>query len=206
MRNSVKALLFDLGGVVFDISFKRVIERWNEQSGVGSDILTARFTPDLAYEQHERGEIEAGEYYASLRKSLGVTLSDEQFEEGWNAVFLGEIVPTVKLLKQLEGKVPLYAFSNTNEVHKQFWSVEYAAALEPFKHIFVSSDIGKRKPEHDAFSYVASKMGVSLKEIMFFDDSEENTVASEELGMQAVLVNSPADVAKAVKPFLRGTP
>ena len=132
-----------------------------------SGVNLPKFKPDLAYEQHERGEIEAGEYYASLRKSLGVTLSDEQFGEGWNAVFLGEIVPTVKLLKQLEGKVPLYAFSNTNEVHKQFWSVEYAAALEPFKYIFVSSDIGKRIPEHDAFSYVASKMGVSTASIKF---------------------------------------
>ena len=158
---------------------------------------------DTAYEQHERGEIEAGAYFASLRTAFDVTISDEQFESGWNAIYLGEITPTVHLLKRLEGKVPLYALSNTNATHQLFWSKQYARALAPFERIFVSSEMGKRKPERDAFVYVASEVGVNLGDIMFFDDTEENVLAARALGMQAVLVKSPRDVFLAVEPLLQ---
>ena len=202
MNQTTKVLLFDLGGVVIDVSFDNVIKRWSEHSKVEFSKLKPRFKFDSAYEQHERGEIEAKEYFASLRDSLGIALSDEQFEEGWNAIYLGEITETVNLLKQLDGEVPLYAFSNTNETHKLFWSEHYVSTLEPFTQIFVSSDMGKRKPEPDAFVHVASEIDISLAEIMFFDDSEENISAAKSLGMQAVLVRSSDDVRHAVETFL----
>ncbi|CAN5816581.1 HAD family phosphatase [soil metagenome] len=202
MTQTIKALLFDLGGVVLDISFEKALERWSHHSGVSPDALRARFTPYDAYEQHERGEIEAEAYYASLRTAFGVTLTDEQLEDGWNAIFLGEIPKTVALLERLKGKIPLYAFSNTNAVHKLFWSQRYSSALAPFERVFVSSDMGKRKPERAAFEYVAKEMGVGLENILFFDDTEANVSAARALGMQAVLVVSPGDVATAVEPFL----
>ena len=203
MTHPIKALLFDLGGVVVDISFEQALEHWSHPSGVPAETLKSRFAFDAAYEQHERGEVEAGEYFASLRTTLGVTLSDEQLKAGWNAIFLGEITRTVDLLRRLEGKVPLYAFSNTNATHKAFCYKGYSDALAPFERVFVSSDIGKRKPERDAFVHVASEIGVGLERIMFFDDTKENVVAAEALGMHAVLVRSPNDVLTAVGPFLR---
>ena len=202
MKKITKALLFDLGGVVLDISFEKALERWSHHAGVSPDTLAARFTPDAAYEQHERGEIEAGAYFASLRSAFGVTLSDEQFTDGWNAIFLGEVSETVDLLKRLKDKIPLYAFSNTNAVHKLFWSQRYSSALAYFERVFVSSDMGKRKPERESYLYVAAEMGVKLEEILFFDDTEANVLAARALAMQAVLVTSPDDVFAAVAPFL----
>lgn len=206
MTHPAKALLFDLGGVVVDISFERALERWSHHSGLVADTLKSRFAFDAAYEQHERGEISAEAFFASLRKTLGVTLSDGQLKDGWNAIFIGEVPQTVALLKRLEGKVPLYAFSNTNETHKRFWSERYADSLTPFEQVFVSSDMGKRKPERDAFAYVASEIEVDFEEIIFFDDTQENIAAAENLGVQAVLVRSPDDVLEAVKPFLQDEP
>ncbi len=202
VTHTVKALLFDLGGVVLDISFDKALERWSHHSGVGSDTLKTRFTLDEAYEQHERGEIGAAAYYDSLRTTFGVTLSDTELEEGWNAIFLGEIPETVALLKRLKGNIPLYAFSNTNAVHQLFWSRRYANALAVFERVFVSSDMGKRKPEREAYLHVAAEMGVGLENILFFDDTEANVTAARALAMQAVLVTSPEDVFTAVKPLL----
>ncbi len=154
----IKALLFDLGGVIIDVSFDKVLERWSAHASANLETLRSRFTLDEAYEQHERGEIDAETYYTSLRTTLGIAISNAQFEEGWNAIFLGEIAPTVQLIRQLEGRLPLYAFSNTNATHQSFWSQRYADALTPFERIFVSSDMGKRKPEPDAFLYVISEI------------------------------------------------
>ena len=53
--SGVRALLFDLGGVVIEIDFDRVLKRWEGMSALSFDELKAKFHFDAAYEQHERG-------------------------------------------------------------------------------------------------------------------------------------------------------
>ena len=73
------ALLFDLGGVVLSIDWDRMFTRWAYHAGEEPDAIRARFSFDAFYARHERGEIGASEYFASLRSSLRVNLSDAQF-------------------------------------------------------------------------------------------------------------------------------
>ena len=46
----VKALLFDLGGVVIEIDFDRVLKRWEPISKLSFTELKATFHFDAAYE------------------------------------------------------------------------------------------------------------------------------------------------------------
>ena len=202
MSKPVKALLFDLGGVVIDISFDSGLEVWSNYSNVDPSILKSRWSQNKAYEKHERGEITGTEFFKSLRTSLGINLSDEQFIEGWNAIMIGEISPTVRLIKDLKKQMPLYAFSNINTTHFAELTKTYSDAIAPFEEIYCSFKMGMRKPELASYRFVASEMNYSLDEIMFFDDTEPNVLAAKELGMQAVLVTSPDDVLNAVKTFL----
>lgn len=203
-HNSPDALLFDLGGVIVDIDFRRVFDAWSAYSGVPSATLGARFTQDAHYERHERGEISAAEYFESLRSSLGIRLTDEEFERGWNAIFSGEIPGIPQMLHRAKQHFPLYVFSNSNTVHQACWMREYASTLSVFRRVFVSCDLGKRKPEPEAFMAVAREIGVPLPKILFFDDLEANVAAARKLGMQALHVRSAADVGRALEPVLTG--
>ena len=198
------ALLFDLGGVIIDIDFRLVFDVWSAYSGVPSATLGARFTQDAHYERHERGEISAAEYFESLRSSLGIRLTDEEFERGWNAIFAGEISGIPQVLHRAKRHFPLYVFSNSNVVHRACWMREYASTLGVFRKVFVSCDLGKRKPEPEAFMAVAQEMGTPLPKILFFDDLEANVAAARKLGMQALHVKSAADVERALEPVLAG--
>ena len=202
MSKQIKALLFDLGGVVIGLDFDKAFETWGNYANVAASVVKARWSQDDAYERHERGEIEGAEYFDSLRKTLGIQLTDEQFIEGWNAIFLKEVSETVGLIEQLQKRIPLYAFSNTNETHWAEWAKHYRKPLEPFRKIFCSFEMGKRKPEADAFAFVVVEMGCDFEEIMFFDDTEPNVSAAKALGIQAVLVTTPEDVLKAVEAVL----
>src|SRR5438874_938650 len=162
--------LFDLGGVVFTLDWDRMFACWSRLAGVPAAQLRAKFSFDAAYERHECGEIGERDYYAALRESLGIALTDEQFAEGWGAIFVDEIPETVGLLRSIRGKVPLYALSNSNAAHARVWRRRFAPALTVFDRIFVSCELGARKPERAAFEAISRETGVPLERILFFDD------------------------------------
>ena len=197
MRN-ISALLFDLGGVLIDIDFERALLFWSNQSHLPVTELRRRFTMDEAYQQHERGEISASEYFAHLRQTLELEASDTDIERGWNDIFIGEIATTISYVASAKTKLPCYLFSNTNSTHQMFWSNNFPTAIESFQRIFVSSDLGLRKPEAEAFKAIAAETGFRLDETLFFDDSEENVIAARQTGMPSVLVRDHSDVATAL--------
>jgi glucose-1-phosphatase len=192
------ALLFDLGRVVLDLDFNRTLRAWAEHAACEPAELADRFLRDELYQRHEKGEISDEAFFAGLRSSLGVELSDQQLIEGWNAIFIGEMPGINQLLARAAERLPLYAFSNTNAAHVAFFSSQFAEVLAHFRRIFLSSTIGLRKPDAKAYDHVVQMIGVPAERIVFFDDLAENIEGARERGLKAVLVTSPADVAKAL--------
>jgi HAD superfamily hydrolase (TIGR01549 family) len=193
------ALLFDLGRVVLDVDFSKVVACWASHAGCEPAHLAGRFSwRDKFYQQHEKGEISDGEFFATLRNLLGVELSDAQFLEGWNAIFAGEMPGIAPLLARAAERVPLYAFSNTNSAHVEHFSVVHADVLGHFREIFLSSSIGLRKPDAAAYDHVVKAIGVPAHRIVFFDDLAENIEGARARGLTAVHVTSPDDVAQAL--------
>jgi HAD superfamily hydrolase (TIGR01509 family) len=140
-------------------------------------------------------EIPAPKYAAT---ACGIEISDAQFLDGWNAIFVGEMPGIAGLLGQASRQIPLYAFTNSNRAHERCWSQRFAAVLRHFRHIYVSSTIGLRKPKPEAFDHVIREIGVPAERLMFFDDAVENVDAARTRRMPAVHVKSIADVADAL--------
>jgi putative hydrolase of the HAD superfamily len=196
--NSADALLFDLGRVVLDIDFGRALNCWAGHAGCEPAHLIGRFSPDDAYKRHERDEISDAEFFAALRASLGIEVTDAQFLEGWNAIFAGEMPEIEPLLARAARRLPLYAFSNTNRAHEAHFSQKFAQVLRHFQKLFLSSTIGLRKPDAAAYDHVVNAIGVPAGRIVFFDDSAENIEGAHARGLVAVHVTSTRDVAAAL--------
>ncbi|MCK1682707.1 HAD family phosphatase [Bradyrhizobium sp. 147] len=195
---SADALLFDLGRVVLDIDFSKAIACWAGHAGCQPEAIVARYVRDEAYRLHEVGKISDEDYFQSLRSSLGIGISDAQFLEGWNAIFAGEMPEIAELLPRAAKQVPLYAFSNTNRPHVDYFSKEYAGVLGHFRELYLSSSIGLRKPDAEAFDHVVAAIGLPASRIVFFDDLAENIEGARARGLTAVHVTSPGDVGKAL--------
>jgi HAD superfamily hydrolase (TIGR01509 family) len=196
--DAADALLFDLGRVVLDIDFDKTLACWAAHAGCEPARLVGRFTRGEIYQRHERGEIGDAEFFAALRTSLGVELTDDQFLEGWNAIFAGEMPGIAPLLARAAQRMPLYAFSNTNGAHVEHFSQAYTDVLGHFREIFLSSTIGLRKPDAAAYDHVVKAIGAPPKRIVFFDDLAENIEGARARGLTAVHVRSPDDVAEAL--------
>ncbi|MBR1120715.1 HAD-IA family hydrolase [Bradyrhizobium lablabi] len=195
---SADVLLFDLGRVVLDISFDRVMSVWAGHAGCAADDLTARFIVNDHFRHHETGRIDDAAFFESLRQSLGIAITDAQFLEGWNSIFTGEMAGVAPLLARAGQQLPLYAFSNTNPAHVAHFSTAYADVLGHFKKIFLSSSIGLRKPDAEAYDHVVRAIGVPASRILFFDDSAANIEGARARGLVAVHVTSMDDVARAL--------
>lgn len=202
MTGRIDALLFDLGGVLIDVDFDRVFARWAAHARCEASAIRSRWAPDVSYQQHERGEIDARAYFACLRGTLDVALTDEQFADGWNAIFGGEVPGMARLLREAATRLPLYVFSNSNRAHQVVWSRLYEDLLAPFRRVFVSSDLGLRKPDPAAFHAVAAAIGAPPARILFFDDALENVEGAMASGMHAIHVRSREDVERALRPLL----
>lgn len=194
----VRALLFDLGGVVIDVDFEQAYHVWAALASCEAAVLRRRFVFDEAYEQHERGELDAPGYFASLRVSLGLYLSDGDFAAGWNDIYGSPVAGMSALLAAAGQRFPLYAFTNSNPTHQRVWSARYAGELSAFRSVFVSSELGLRKPDPEAFIVVARQAGFRTAEILFFDDTAENVASARAAGMQAVLARSSRDVGETL--------
>jgi putative hydrolase of the HAD superfamily len=157
-----------------------------------------RFTVDDACRRHEIGAIADREYFASLRTSLGIDLSGAQFLDGWNAIYIGEMPGIASILARARERIPLYALTNTNRAHEAYWSAHFAHVVQYFMKVFVSSTIGLRKPDKEAFQFVVREIGAPAGRIVFFDDNPDNVAGARACGLQVVHVKSVADVAAAL--------
>jgi HAD superfamily hydrolase (TIGR01509 family) len=195
---SVEVLLFDLGGVVIDIDFRRCFADWADSADRDIDEIASCFSIDAAYKAHERGRLPINEYLEHLRRTLGLALTDDELLAGWNDIWTGMNADIGPLLALASGAFPLYAFTNSNPTHQAVWTQRFAEPLGVFTSTFVSSEIGHRKPERAAFDHVASMIGAVPGNILFFDDGSENVTGARDAGMQAVHVTSTHSIRDAL--------
>ncbi|MCZ5640454.1 hypothetical protein O5511_12865 [Escherichia coli] len=79
---------------------------------------------------------------------MALPLSYEQFSHGWQAVFVAlrpEVIAIMHKLREQGHRVVV--LSNTNRLHTTFWPEEYPEIRDAADHIYLSQDLGMRKPE-----------------------------------------------------------
>ncbi len=200
--NPTQAVLFDLGNVILDLDVRRVFAHWADLSGEPIESLTSRWVLDDAYKRHEVGELDFHDYAAHLGGLLGIELSTSDWRAGWNALFRGPYPGVAARLPDLSARLPCFCFTNTNPTHQAQWQSDFPDVIADFRKVYVSSEIGRRKPDPESYRWVASDMGFLPGEIHFIDDSRENIDGAISAGMRATLVRNEADVVAAMDALL----
>ena len=190
----MRLIIFDLGNVIFEVDDQKIFRNWARITSLPEDFFADHNIPDVIFHQFERGELTPEEFHKILITSKEVDLSYENFVEGWNEIY-GEVYPEVQdALKKLSDKVLLAALTNTNELHCKVWMRKYAETLQYFNRIFISSQLGFRKPEDRTFKFILDEYKVKPQETLFFDDILENITKAKSLGIHAVQVLKPSDI------------
>lgn len=118
-----------------------------------------------------------------------MALSYEQFSHGWQAVFVAlrpEVIAIMHKLREQGHRVVV--LSNTNRLHTTFWPDEYPQVRAAADRIYLSQEMGMRKPEERIYQSVLQQEGFSAADTVFFDDNAENIAGANRLGITSILV------------------
>ncbi|SNY77897.1 glucose-1-phosphatase [Enterobacter sp. CC120223-11] len=181
--------IFDLGNVIVDIDFNRVFGAWSDFSRVPLATLKQKFVMGEVFHQHERGEISDEAFAEALSQEMELPLSYEQFEHGWQAIFVGlrpEVIAIMHKLREQGHRVVV--LSNTNNLHTTFWPDEYPQVREAADRVYLSQEMKMRKPEARIYQQVLESEGFSAEDTVFFDDNADNIEGARQLGINSILV------------------
>ncbi|CAM3816862.1 glucose-1-phosphatase [Xenorhabdus thuongxuanensis] len=181
--------IFDLGNVIIDIDFKRVLAVWSNLSGTPLATLTPKFSQGEAIEKHECGKISDTEFAERMCDEMEVSLSFKQFAEGWNTIFIGVRQEVIELMNKLRAQGHrVVVLSNTNRLHIDYCSVHYPEIAVSADFLYLSHELRMRKPNLDIFNYVLAAEGVTADQAIFFDDLLENVEAAKKSGINVIHV------------------
>ncbi|MBL7998354.1 MAG: HAD family phosphatase [Candidatus Kapabacteria bacterium] len=177
----ISTILFDLGGVLYDINLRRT--RDSLMLLAGRDIEFQLTTQDAVFDEFETGAIPPDVFRNRLRSLYGITADDTDIDAAWNALLIGMIPGRVELLRALKPQYRLALLSNINPLHHERIRSEVEEAFAEFEHCFLSYEMGLRKPDVRIFSRVLDTLGVAPQNLLFIDDSPQHIAAAETLGI-----------------------
>ena len=197
--NAARVLLLDLGGVVLGINFRRVFRYWANAAGVNESVFYDNWKLDDAYKAQEIGELDFTGYTEHLSRSLNVVMCDEQWREGWNALWTQPHKDVNALLPSLKMRFQLCAFSNTNAVHAESFLSLYPDVFAHFDQLFLSHEVGCRKPAPESFLRICNMLQCQPNQVTFLDDSQENIEGAKSAGVTAHLTRSESEIVRVLR-------
>lgn len=195
--NNLKNIIFDLGGVLLNLSYANTKKAFEELGIENFDALYTQAQQNKIFDLYETGKVADEDFLNVLRPFLPSKTSNEQIICAWNAMLLDLPLERLQLLRSLKDKYRIFLLSNTNEIHiKAFEKIIYAqhqlSGLEGlFEKTYYSSRVGMRKPEIEIFDMVIRDNGLQRNETIFFDDSFQHIEGAEKAGIKAIFVNKP---------------
>ena len=185
----IKNLLLDMGGVILDVSYQRVIETFKSYGIENFDKVYTQAKQVEIIDLFEEGKCNAEEFRDGIRKLVGKELSDEQIDKAWFSMILEIPRDVIQLLGVLKLKYRLFLFSNTNVLHIEYLKKEFERQLGfdlfncVFDKAFFSNEIHHRKPHPESFKYVLEQAGIEAEETLFIDDSKQHLEGASKVGL-----------------------
>ena len=188
-------IIFDLGGVILDIDYKKTIEAFENLGIEDAGIFYSKATQISLFDDLEKGNITDEDFYNGIRKLSNNELKNSQIRDAWNAILIGLPEENVKFLSELKKDHRLFLLSNTNCIHENAYresiTKQYGRFIfdELFEKMYLSHHLHLRKPEAAIFNYVLNDSRLQKNETCFIDDSPQHVEGARKVGISSFHMN-----------------
>ena len=181
-----KHLLLDLGQVLLPLSEEKCILAFSEITA-NEELLHQK----NLFESIERGELTPAEFRAEVQKHLWRKVYPGEIDAAWNALVLEMDPEVTRWLKRMKKSYQIHLVSNINTIHHKYivesmGPFNYKQFIDCFTHLFLSYEMGTRKPESEFFTHVLDTLGCEPSECLFVDDREDNLQAAQAMGIEGI--------------------
>ena len=198
MKPTVKAIIFDFGGVLLDWDPRHLYNAYfPDQPQALEDFLNEVDFYAWNAEQDKGRSFAAGVDALSAKFPHRAELI-EAFATNWEQSITGEISGTVEILYRLKAKgIPLYGLSNWSPETFPLVRNKYSF-FDEFDEIVFSGEVNLIKPEPEIYHLLLSKIPYQASECLFIDDSQANIDTARALGFYGICFESPEGVARVL--------
>lgn len=188
MEKHIKNLIIDFGIVLVGLDYERCIEQFKQLGIADIEHAIGLSHKSDFFLKHEQGFIDAQGFREHIRRLTDKLLTDQQIDDAWNSFLVNIPAYKLDLLLELRKKYTIYLLSNTNDIHWE-WSCQH---LFPYKgynvedyfdKIFLSYKMKMVKPEKEIFCALLNETGIRPEETFLIDDSAQNCLVAESLGI-----------------------
>jgi putative hydrolase of the HAD superfamily len=180
----IKAIAFDLGGVLFTEGKSVAYEKMKEDLGYDIEkikyILTSSMSVDL-----RKGLIIDEDFWSWANRQLPEGYDTELIKKYWYDGYLLDD-DVYRLAQKLKGKYKLLIFSGNIKSR-----IEYLENRYHFRNLFdikvYSYDYHYNKPQKEFLEVMIKQAGVKPEEIVYIDDSSHDIRFAQELGINAII-------------------
>jgi len=182
-----KAIIFDLGAVILNINYQNTIDEFTKLGVKNAATFYSKKIQTDLFNQIETGMISSNEFLKALQTETN-NANIKQVEKAWNAMLIDLPEERLQLIKKLKKNHTIYLLSNTNVIHinafkKQLGNKRWLAFIKLFDKIYLSHELGLRKPDVKIFEHVLKEQKLKAEEVFFIDDSPQHIAGAKKLGI-----------------------
>lgn len=201
METMVKAVIFDMGGVIVDLDMDLCVRNFKQKAGFADieDYLDIYHQKGFISDFEEGTLDEEGFFDECLRHCPeGTTRAD--IEHSFQSLLTGANKDVVKQIRELSKTCELYVLSNNNPVcTRRFMDIlDEEGIRDLFKGMYFSFRMKMLKPGREIYEAVIADIGHSPEEMLFVDDSASNIKGAETVGLRTLLYTRGADIIRSI--------
>lgn len=194
----LRTVIFDLGGVIVPLDFKRGYSMMERVCGYPAAEIPLRLRSTDLVTRFESGQLEAREFVREISKVLELRLNYEEFCELWSSIFLPHTLVSEELLERIRQRNRLLLLSNTNSIHFEMIERNYPI-LRHFHEYVLSYRVGALKPSSKIYREAIARAGCRPEECFFTDDIPAYVEGARKEGIDAVQFESGNQIEEELK-------
>lgn len=203
----IKAIIFDMGGVLVDLDIEDCKKAFKERLGYYDidEIIDACHQKGI-YGDLEEGILSADDFRSIVLAGSRPDAVAEDVDEAMSHILVGIEPYKAEMLKRLSEKYELYMLSNNNPICVRYSRKMFEDAGIPLENIFrkcyFSYEMKALKPSETFYRNVVSDIGLPAEQMLFIDDSMKNVEGSMAAGLPAVFYQPGTDLEALLEDVL----
>jgi len=189
ITSGIKNLIFDLGGVIINLSILRTYEAFSKLSGLSIEEISELTKSRKEFPDYETATLTSEGFRNFIRTSMKMQALDKDIDLAWNAMLLDIPIERLRILSKLKERFNTFLLSNTNEMHLMaFTKILFKTVITEdftsyFTKVYYSHELGLRKPDRAIYDFVLKENNLTANETLFFDDTLVNLAGAAAVGV-----------------------